>query len=283
MSLSTRRFRSRTGRSTTCPERIAEVRQLYLDTLKDWPDGQGVRCTPAVQEGAREEGARQEGAGQEGAGRRRRPPRRRRQEDAGQEDAGQEGSSRSTTVRGRTMTASRSPRRLQHHRRRAGARLGVVEGRARAAQRLAARPAPRAPRHQGRGAATARRGPAGRGGGPARRGARSRRGPVGGSGAGVLGARRTAHPGQGRRPDLRPRHLPSAGDPAAPHPSQGSVPRPHRRRRAGQGVRAASAVAGQHRRRQPPRLRALRAAPRQRWPSSGSNCACSDRNTSRRN
>ena len=37
-------------------------------------------------------------------------------------------------------------------------------------------------------------------------------------------------PGQGRRPAVRPRHLPAAGDPAAPHPSQGSVPGAHCRR-----------------------------------------------------
>ena len=61
-------------------ERIAEVRQLYLDTLKDWPHDE--LPTPALytrSEG--EEGAREEGAGEEGA----------REEGCGQEGARQEG------------------------------------------------------------------------------------------------------------------------------------------------------------------------------------------------
>ena len=37
MSRCFRRFRCRTGPSRTLPERIAEVRQLYLDTLANWP------------------------------------------------------------------------------------------------------------------------------------------------------------------------------------------------------------------------------------------------------
>ena len=62
-------------------ERIAEVRQLYLDTLKDWPHDE--LPTPALytaQEGPGEEG-RQEGAGEEGAGQEaaaKKPPRRHR-------------------------------------------------------------------------------------------------------------------------------------------------------------------------------------------------------------
>ena len=46
-------------------DRIAEVRQLYLDTLKDWPHDEvpsrAVRADEAGQEGARQEGRREEG------------------------------------------------------------------------------------------------------------------------------------------------------------------------------------------------------------------------------
>ena len=73
-------------------ERIAEVRQLYLDTLKDWPTDE--LPTPSLysaqpprsrrrrrrEEGHREEGRSEESRGQEDA----------RQEDARQEGAGQE-------------------------------------------------------------------------------------------------------------------------------------------------------------------------------------------------
>ena len=49
-------------------ERIAEVRQLYLDTLKDWPHDElpDARAVHARQEGAGEEGRRPRSAGQEG-------------------------------------------------------------------------------------------------------------------------------------------------------------------------------------------------------------------------
>ena len=55
------------------PDRIAEVRQLYLDTLKDWPHDELPKHRPVR---ASEEGAGQEGAGQEAPRRRRPPPRR---------------------------------------------------------------------------------------------------------------------------------------------------------------------------------------------------------------
>ena len=44
-------------------ERIAEVRQLYLDTLKDWPHGRAARARPLYERDreARQEGTRQEG------------------------------------------------------------------------------------------------------------------------------------------------------------------------------------------------------------------------------
>ena len=75
---------------------------------------------------------------------------------------------------------------------------------------------------------------------------------------GCSGCRRPAHPLEGGRADLRPRHLSSAGGSAAPHPANGSVARAGGGRRAREGLRAAPAVERHHRRRKPPGIRAFR-------------------------
>ena len=115
------------------------------------------------------------------------------------------------------------------------------------------------------------------------RGARSRwRGSIRRSGAGVLGAGRTAHPGEDRRPAVGPRNLPSAGTHSAPHPAQGPGPRAGGRRRTGQSVGVAAAVAGAHDRGKPQGVRTFRHFAGRAWRSNGSNCGCSGRNTSPR-
>ena len=74
-------------------DRIAEVRQLYLDTLKDWPHDE-VPKTGAVHARRRR--------------RRRRPPRR-PGEEGRQEGAGQEGAAKKTTAK--KATAKKTPKR----------------------------------------------------------------------------------------------------------------------------------------------------------------------------
>ena len=211
-------------------DRIAGVRQLYLDTLEDWPEGK--LSTPEIyKRGAQEHRAPRRHPPRRHPPRRRLPRRRQQRSSPPRKPQPRRRRPRRLSRPApRPNRDCRPPDRLQHDRRRAGARVGVIEGRIRSAQRLAARPAASAPRHQGRGAAVARRGSAGRRGRPARRGTRDRRGPAGRSGPRVLGPGRTAHPGQGRRPAVRTRHLPPAGDPAAQHPSQGSDPSAHCRR-----------------------------------------------------
>ena len=143
--------------------------------------------------------------------------------------------------------------------------------------------AARTPRRTHRGAATARRRrpAAGRARAPGRT-ARSRRRPVRRPGAGVLDARRAAHPVQGGGVPGRPRHLPAAAGVAARHPAQGPVARPGGRRRAREGVRAAAAVGATPR---SPRIRAtsrVSSCGAQTWRSNASSCGCSVPSTSRR-
>ena len=162
-------------------DRIAEVRQLYLDTLKDWPHEKVPKIGPY----ARAEEHRQEGAGEEGAEEAREEGRQEdgcqegggqeddRQEDNGQEDGGQEGdgqegtvvtaadpmASFSTTDDALVLASVSSPAErellsdwLQQQRR-------------------------EHPDSNVDGARASRRGPAAGRAGPARRGTRSRRGP----------------------------------------------------------------------------------------------------------
>ena len=101
-------------------------------------------------------------------------------------------------------------------------------------------------------------------------------------GARVLGAGRTAHPGEGRRPAVGPRNLSSAGTDSAPHPSQGPGPCPGGRRRTGESVGVAAAVAGAHDRAKAQGSSHVSYFAGRAWRSNGSNCACSGRNTSPR-
>ena len=85
-------------------DKIAEVRQLYLDTLKDWPHDDGSedrtvrarRGAPAKKTRRGAKKARQEGAGEEGCG----------QEGTGQEGAGEEGTTKRRGQEGTAVTAA---------------------------------------------------------------------------------------------------------------------------------------------------------------------------------
>ena len=267
------------------PDRIAEVRQLYLDTLKDWPHEKVPKLGPyaaSEEHSARRPRPRRHRRRPRRRRRlRRRLPRRRRR----RRRPGEEGTARRRRPgRRRDGRDRRRPNgQLLHHRRRAGAGLGVVARRTRAVERLAATasgvsiPTPRStcsscPTATRRLAVLARLVEELEADED-----RTRR-----PGAGLLGARRPAHPLEGGRADFRPRHLPAAGDPATPHSQARPVARAGGRGRTREGVRAAPAVERHHRRREPTRFRAFRDPARDAWPSNASSCGCSGRNTSHR-
>ena len=258
-----RRFRSTTGPLRTCRDRIAEVRQLYLDTLKDWPRRRAARRRAGSY-------AREEGAGEEGAAAKKAPakkaaakkaPRRRlpaKKVSQPRRRAGQRRVGREARDRRRWRASPPTDDALV---------LASVSstGRAGAAERLAATasgasiPTPRSrcsscpPRTIRRPASLARL--------VEELEADEDRSVVPVRVFWVPGGLPTRSKVVGAA--LRPRHLPSAGDPAAPHPAQGPVPRPGGGRRAGEGLRAAPAVERHHRRRKPARIRAIRHPPRQ--------------------
>ncbi len=237
-------------------DKIAAVRELYLDTLKDWPHDTVPKIGPyargggaakkarrrspgeegAGQEGAREEGAREEGAGQEGDqgdGREGTGEEDCGQEDSGQEDGGEVPPRRRPPRRRPPRRDGRDRRRpdsqLLHHRRCVGAGIGVIACGTRVVERLAATAAARASRLHRRRPRTPRWRSTARRAGTARRGTRGRRGPQRRTGACLLGARRPADPLEGGCADIRPRHLPAAGDAATPHPEARPVTCPSRR------------------------------------------------------
>ena len=295
MSLSSRRFRSTDWTSDNLPERIAEVRQLYLDTLEGLARRRAAQRRPIPEDRRHEEGPGQEGSAKKlrprrrrrrrlrprRRRRRRRPPRRCRRRRPAKKAAG---TTRSARPRGDgSEPEARELRRFtppttrwcwRRCRRRPNSICSTTGWRQQRA---------RASRHQGRGAAAARRTIRHRGVvAQLVERARGRRGPLRRAGAGVLGARRTADPGQGRRPAVGPRHLPPTERAAAPHPSQGSgrgpgwspASRPRSPNFVSSGRTPPSATA---RATSPGSCCAGRA-----WRSNGSNCGCSGRNTSRR-
>ena len=229
----------------------------------------------------REEGAGQEGAREEGAPAKKAAAKKAAaaaEEGTGQEGAREEG----TAPRRAAVTAADHDGRLLHHRRRAGVGVGVVAGRTRAAQRLAAAAAARAPRLQRRRARAARDGdpPPGvlarlveeleadedrsvvpvrvfwvPGGLPTR--------------SKVVGA------------DVGPRHLPAAGDAAAPHPASGTRRAPawwpaSPRRFPNCASSGATPPSARTRATSP-----ISSSGARSWRSNASSCGCSGPSTSR--
>ena len=204
------------------PERIEEVRQLYLDTLKNWPhdklpepDLYRLPKAPAKKAPAKKAAAKKAA---------KKTPAKR--------TAAKKATAKKAAAKSNTAAGASAQNR--------GERTAVT-----AADDLASfsttddalvlasvsSPAEREllndwlerqrrehPDVQRRGAGASGRGPAAGRAGAARRGVGSRRGPVGGAGAGVLGARRPAHPPEGGGAAVRPRHLSAAGVAAAPDP-----------------------------------------------------------------
>ena len=141
------------------PERIAEVRQLYLDTLKDWPRRARFRRSGCTRSAVpRRRPAKK-------APPRRLPPRRRRakkapaKKAAAKKTAGQEDRPKTATdCQGPTMTAADHLADFST----TDDALVLASVSSKAEFELLndwlQRPAPRAPRHQGRGAASCRTG-----------------------------------------------------------------------------------------------------------------------------
>ncbi len=138
------------------PDRIAEVRQLYLDTLKDWPHESVPKIGPYARakrtaKKARPRRPREEDAAPKKAAAKKASPKKATgQEGNGQEDAAKKATAKKTAAK-KAPARRRRPRRdgrdrrrpdgqLLHHRRRAGAGLGVVACRTRVVERLAATP-----------------------------------------------------------------------------------------------------------------------------------------------
>ena len=149
-------------------------------------------------------------------------------------------------------------RALHHHRRRAGPGVGVVACRTGTAQRLARRQRREHPDSRVEVLQLPARRPAAGVLAQLVERTRGRRRPVGRSGAGVLGARRTADALESGGAAFRPGHLPPSGDAAAPHPAEGPVTGQGCRRRAREGIGTSSAVGGHHGRRKPQGIRPIR-------------------------
>ena len=213
------------------PDRIAEVRQLYLDTLKDWPHDKVPKIGPY----ARPKSAAKKASAKKTAAPKKAPAKKAAEKRLPRRQSPRHRPRRHRLGRRRPRRDGRDRRpdgQLLHHRRCAGAGLGVIPCGTRVVERLAATPTSRASRLQGRRARASRRGPATGGARTPRRGTGGRRGPRGGPGARLLGTRRPAHPLEGGRVDLRARHLSAAGDSATPHSQEEPVTR------AGGGGRA---------------------------------------------
>ena len=248
-------------------ERIAEVRQLYLDTLKDWPhdelpDARAVRARRRRREEGRRRRRRRakkapakkaaaKKAADEDSRRRRRPPRR------------------TTQKRCREGPAVKVPADqfapLHHHRRRAGAGVGVVAGRSRSCSTTGWNSQRREhPDSKRRGAAASRPTTTRR----RRVLARLVEQLEADEDRSVVPVRVFWVPGGlptrskvvallSGRDTYRPPELLQQ-----PHPAEGPVARPGGRRRAREGVRTAPAVERHHGRREPQGIRAIRHPPR---------------------
>ena len=256
----------------TLSDRIAEVRQLYVDTLADWPidelpdhDVYRKKAPRKIAKAAPAKAAAKKAAPAKAA-RRRLPakaeescPRESRGEENGQGDPAQGGAAQSdqgpteyASAKGAIVTPGCRRGFVQHHRRHPGVGVGVVADGIGIACHVAGSATCPPSGNQARGAAAARAGRVTRRDGATRRATRIGRGPVDRAGASLLDAAgRRVGMESGGGVDPGPKSLPAQRTSAAPHSAHRPFTRPGGGWRVGQGVRTSSAVARHHRRRQP--------------------------------